>query len=327
MKRNIEIDRLAVTGLQTRVAVDDAAMADYAEAMRGGASFPPVTVYEDADGTLYLADGYHRVGAAKIAGKSSICADVRAGTFADALKYALGANANHGLRRTNADKQRCLQLAWENRRALFGDNDPTADWLAETCGVSRVLAQQFYGTICKTFTDLTPVRQNADGRKYTVPTRPTAARTVPTRPVPTRAPEAAADTPTVKPGYHIAEDGKVHADGVILDRFYEEIPDALQAAFKSSELEEIISDVLRIKTRILKSIKDNNIAFAAVSQRAVIELDNAYHEVKAAKPWCVCRICQGNGCRACGGTGFQTEEQYNRIPPEMRDERERLITR
>jgi len=323
-----------VTGLQTRVAVDDAALADYADAMRDGARFPPVTVYEDADGTLYLADGYHRVGAAKIAGKSLILAEVTRGTFADALKFALGANANHGLRRTNADKRHALEMAWENRRALFGrdDADPSAEILADVCGVTSRFVKSFlaeFQPVNDSLVENTKTSQNKlpppqrrvfgkDGKTRTVPVRPVvnramngAAQNPPTRPMPTRT------APPVKKGYHIGADGKQHADGVLLDRFGVEIPDALRAVFNSTHLADWEHRISMVKSEI-KGARALGNPIAKGLQRAVIELDNAYHEVKAAEPWCVCRVCQGQGCKACGDNGYQTEEQYKRNPDELR---------
>ena len=56
----------------------------------------------------------------------------------------------------------------------------------------------------------------------------------------------------------------------------------------------------------------------AIAQRVTVELENAYHELKAALPFCVCRMCQGQGCTACSSTGYQTRDQYNRNPPEFK---------
>ena len=40
----------------------------------------------------------------------------------------------------------------------------------------------------------------------------------------------------------------------------------------------------------------------------------------AAEPHCVCRMCQGQGCKACHGRGWQTEEEYKRNPKEFKAE-------
>ena len=147
----IAIVDLERTKLQTRLLLSAETVEDYADAMRGKAKFPPVTVFADAErDTLWLADGFHRVAAAEATGYKHVKADVRPGTFADALKFALGANANHGLRRSNADKRHTLEMAWENRRELWPREDkadPSAAVLSEACGVSLRTVQEFLATI------------------------------------------------------------------------------------------------------------------------------------------------------------------------------------
>lgn len=54
--------------------------------------------------------GWHRVAGAEQAGLTEIEADVQPGTKRDALLYSAGANATHGLRRSNADKRRSVRL-------------------------------------------------------------------------------------------------------------------------------------------------------------------------------------------------------------------------
>ena len=49
---------------------------------------PPVTVFRLEDQALLLADGYHRVAAAQAAGRTTVSADIRQGTRADAIKFA-----------------------------------------------------------------------------------------------------------------------------------------------------------------------------------------------------------------------------------------------
>lgn len=82
---------------------------DYISAMKDGAKFPPVVVYQDAE-KYYLADGYHRVAAALKLEQNTITAKVHVGNRRDAMLYAVGANANHGLRRTRADKRRAVEM-------------------------------------------------------------------------------------------------------------------------------------------------------------------------------------------------------------------------
>ncbi len=120
-------------GTQSRVGLDEQVVAEYAAAIRDGADFPPVVLF--FDGTVYrLADGFHRFHAYRHAGAVEIEADVRQGTTRDAILFSVGANASHGLRRTNDDKRKAVLIllkdpewsAWSDReiarRAGVGHN-------------------------------------------------------------------------------------------------------------------------------------------------------------------------------------------------------------
>jgi hypothetical protein len=113
------------------VGVNKGTAAEYAEAMKAGAAFPPVVVFVDQKGAHWLADGFHRCAAAELADLTEIAADVRQGSRKDALLYAASANASHGLRRTNADKRRAVLLVlgnfpkWSDRK------------IGEACGVDH----------------------------------------------------------------------------------------------------------------------------------------------------------------------------------------------
>ena len=97
-------------GTQARTRIDNALAEEYAEAMRDGEFFPPVIVFSDGKNS-YLADGFHRVEAARRCGFLEIDAIVEQGTARDALWYALGANKAHGMRMSHADVRRAIGLA------------------------------------------------------------------------------------------------------------------------------------------------------------------------------------------------------------------------
>jgi ParB-like chromosome segregation protein Spo0J len=127
---NIIIDK----GTQSRAGINDEVVADYAYAMQQGDQFPPVIVYFDGV-DYYLADGFHRLHAIKRLGKASVQADVRTGTLRDAILYSLGANRDHGLRRTNEDKRKCVRTLLED----FEWGEMSIAEMANKCGVSPQL--------------------------------------------------------------------------------------------------------------------------------------------------------------------------------------------
>ena len=80
---------------------------------------------------LWLADGYHRWHAATIAGLQTIAADVRPGGWREAILYSVGANAEHGWRRSNDDKRKAvLTLLADPGWAAWSDRE-----IARQCGV------------------------------------------------------------------------------------------------------------------------------------------------------------------------------------------------
>lgn len=300
------IGELVKDGLQTRVALDERTVAEYAEAMREGSKFPPVKVFEDALGSrMWLADGFHRVEAAMRAGRVDIEAEITTGTFVDALRWALGCNSKHGKRVTNEDKQNAMGMAWEHRVELFG-GDPSASLLAEACGVHRNTAAAFVteklqmtanapvevAQFVQPATPQRPVRKvvGTDGKSY--PARPQ-------RPM----------------QQNLFEPPAVPAHVVPTDCYDVEIPTNLQAAFDD---EDTLRDITNRVSEARCLLRRGGPALAAVRQEALVHLDNAYNFIKAAFPHCVCRMCQGQGCKACHGRGWQTEEEYERNPADFK---------
>ena len=119
-------------GTQSRAAINEDTIAEYAEAMKGGAKFPPIRIFNDGVEN-YLADGFHRFFAVKKLGKTSIDAVVVTGTLRDAILYSLGSNHEHGLRRTNADKRKSVLIMLEDFEwGSYSDSE-----IARICKVSQ----------------------------------------------------------------------------------------------------------------------------------------------------------------------------------------------
>lgn len=121
-------------GTQPRAQTDESVIDDYAEKMREGVKFPAVTIFYDGE-AYWLADGFHRVEAAKRAGMTDIAAEVRQGTQRDAILFSVGANDTHGLRRTHADKRRAVErLLRDEEWAAWSDRE-----IARRCAVHHDL--------------------------------------------------------------------------------------------------------------------------------------------------------------------------------------------
>lgn len=113
---------------QARVQLNNDTVAEYADAMARKEKLPPIVCYHDGS-TYWLADGFHRYHAARKRGEKWIDAQVIKGSRDDARWHAAGANTQHGLNRTTADKQKAVRLALELRPELSDRK------IAEHCGV------------------------------------------------------------------------------------------------------------------------------------------------------------------------------------------------
>jgi ParB-like chromosome segregation protein Spo0J len=109
-------------GTQPRASLHHETIIEYAEDMKNGNNFPPVTVFYNGS-DYWLADGFHRVEAGIAAGLTEIAAIVKQGLRRDAVLYSVGANAKHGLRRSNADKRRAVMTLLEDEEwSHWSDN-------------------------------------------------------------------------------------------------------------------------------------------------------------------------------------------------------------
>lgn len=153
-------------GTQMRAQLDDSTVFEYTQAMaaaNGWGTFPAVVAYYDGT-TYWLGDGFHRVQAYRDAFPGSsdgVPVEVRSGTRRDAILHAAGANASHGLRRTNADKQRAVET-------LLRDNE-WSQWsnaeIARRCAVDEKTVRNMRSKLEAT-SELpkSDVRKGADGR-------------------------------------------------------------------------------------------------------------------------------------------------------------------
>lgn len=91
-------------GTQARLKLDYDVVKEYAECMKDGEKFPPVTVFHDGS-EYWLANGFHRYFATKSNGELEIECEVKQGTLDDAVLYAFSADGRQGLSRSDEDKR------------------------------------------------------------------------------------------------------------------------------------------------------------------------------------------------------------------------------
>jgi hypothetical protein len=132
-KQTLKLDQIRIDGgTQPRVAIDEQVVADYAEQYSNGVDLKPVVVFFDG-ATYWLADGFHRYWANRKIESDYIFAFVHQGTQREAILYSVGANATHGLRRTNADKRKAvLTLLEDDEWRKWSDSD-----IARQCCVNQ----------------------------------------------------------------------------------------------------------------------------------------------------------------------------------------------
>lgn len=144
---------------------------EYAAAITDGKEFPPIVTFHDGE-VYWLADGFHRVLAHEKAGLVDVLAEVRTGSKRDALLFAVGANATHGLARTNKDKRRAVEI-------LLRDEEWTNYSNRQVANIAAV-SDRFVGDMRREMagangSHLPDTRTGKDGKQY--PTRKAKATT------------------------------------------------------------------------------------------------------------------------------------------------------
>jgi len=163
-ERNLKLDAICPDGAyMVRLALDSETVDEYTEALQEGAQFPPVDVFDLGNGKLpVLVDGWHRYKAASNCGFAKIATRIHRGTREDALLFALKANQTHGLKRSNADKRRAVEVALGVWPAM------SSRALALLCGVDHKTVDEMRGSTGE-------VRQlnrtGSDGKTRVLPAR------------------------------------------------------------------------------------------------------------------------------------------------------------
>ncbi|MEY2408253.1 MAG: hypothetical protein QOF48_923 [Verrucomicrobiota bacterium] len=298
-------------GTQVRVGLNETTVADYAEAMAARANFPPVIVFHD-DTRYIVADGFHRIQAASSVGATEIECDIREGNKGDALKFALGCNAHHGLRRTNADKRHAVELAVQE----FGKFSDVA--LAEMCAVNRELVSDVRKInlleSSRSGTRSVPQpRVGLDGRERRLPPPPRVRGDA-------NRDQTAVKAEIVQVAQTMAACGDVcltlsPPPSEVLDGTGWRVPTQLIPFWqRSGEVQAMLTMLSQVKSALRTAQQNKDKLFGEVNfSSALSQLDQAWTDIKTAKPFAVCPTCQGQlpaQCTFCNGRGFISEHRW-----------------
>lgn len=310
--KSIQLSQIILdAGTQIRADINSETVAEYAEAMLDTArnNFPAVVVFRTGPDKFILADGFHRVAAAKKRGFKDILAKVHEGSRTDALKFALEANTGHGLRLTNADKHQSVELALAEWPTISNNE------IARICAVSHTLVNKIRPAQVESASTSNTEKPNKkrvgkDGKEQSATKRKKIGN-VP----PAKSGHSTETTPADSPAP--APERRKDSVGV-------EIPAALIGFWdRGAEIREILGYITAIRARVKKAEENNDPLFAEVGESgfSVIRasLNDAWSNIKRAIPYAVCTLCQGidtDGCAECKGRGFISELFWERCVPE-----------
>jgi hypothetical protein len=130
-------------GTQMRVVLDQDLIQEYSDIIvdcRGIDAvipFPPVDVFRLPDGGVILANGFHRYYGHDLAGEKTIGCKVYDGNFQAALEFACGANSDHGLRASKADRRHAAEMLLSSSVGQKSDNE-----ISKICHVANTMVAE-----------------------------------------------------------------------------------------------------------------------------------------------------------------------------------------
>lgn len=118
----------------------------------------------------------------------------------------------------------------------------------------------------------------------------------------------------------------------VLDETGYPIPPKLHEFWnRRHEIQELMTAVSRVKTRIEKGRAEDDVLFRPINQAAIDQLERTYSFLADAKPHAVCLTCQGlanDACRVCKGTGLVSKFGYEtRADKDARAIREKFLAK
>lgn len=328
----VELDSIRIDGdTQPREAICEETVAEYAETLAAGGDLPPLDVVRDGV-NLWLWDGFHRWHAHRRIGNDRVPVVARSGTLDDARWWCLSANAVHGLRRTNADKRRAVELAL----AMRPDLSDRA--IAEHCGVSHTFVQNMRDQLSGNGCQMQARTVTRGGTTYTQDTS-----NIGKRPGPTGNGQQATEqeTQAVLDQWQDAPVGTtvevvLPPREALRDEVGLPVPEALASVFEARESFDELVRALRLVQQRIGELADEpagarlaeDLAYKHGSSQGrevlkgySVHLQNAISQLTWGRPYVsICPYCHREGgkprraCKACGGADWVTRRAWEGCP-------------
>ncbi len=262
---------------------DQETVEQYADSYRNNIAMPPVVIFWDVDQKRYLlADGRHRCEAVRLIQVDGIMAEIIEGDYASCLKFALTANAGHGVPRSASDKRQCVRAALLQWGAGVTDVHIASLTMVSDKLVASVREEMTAAKQLKP----SKTRTKRDGTTYTV----------------------ASDEPKTD---LVDSFGKAIPHKVQkywnrkqeMEWMFDEL-DSVHHSLKQAQRDE---DVMFAEMNLVDILTS---------------LEHLKNSIRSAMPYCVCTNCSGHPetqkevCRMCKGRGLIGKFRYDNLVPE-----------
>lgn len=290
---------------QVREKINDDAVADYAHHYINKHKMPPPVLFEDREGHYMVGDGLHRISAImqlSSTPRSMWAFEVRKGSFQDCLRFALKANLENGLRRTNADKRVSVESALKEFPTL--SNVKISELAAVSDNMVHEVREELesFGKIEKT--------GNRIGRDGKI--RPLNAK--PKKKIEGEVRSRDEVPETVDPPAETYDQ-----TGIIVPE------DCLVLWNRRNEIKEMMAEISDIKSRIKNGKDSGDPLFFEIGNELFADLSVCREGISYALPHVVCPTCNGHlkeKCQLCHGRGVISKHLYETVPAKMREMRE-----
>lgn len=85
---------------------------------------------------------------------------------------------------------------------------------------------------------------------------------------------------------------------------------------RRSELADLAEMVSKVRVAIRKAQENDDPLFRLINPSTTLaDLDRVYYAIAGSTPYCVCPMCQGQGCKACKKTGLLGRFQFKTFVP------------